>query len=124
MLEYANSRFTLRCVIATQLPNTMLNAAMTASSIVQPEAKWPQNAEPSNPANPTKSTFSKTKKLATFEPVAIKAVTGVGAPSYASGAHKWNGTTATLNPNPTMVNSIPVTSNGLIPSPPVLLTAS
>src|SRR5882724_1181355 len=115
MLEYANRRFTLRCVIATQLPNTMLKVAMTASSIVHPEEKWPQNAEPSKPANPTSSTFSKIKKLATFEPVAINAVTGVGAPSYASGAHKWNGTTATLNPNPTRVNNMPVANSGLIP---------
>ena len=31
----------------------------------------------------------------------MKAVTGVGAPSYASGAHMWNGTAATLKPNAT-----------------------
>ena len=71
MLEYASRRFTLRWTMAAQFPNTMLKAAMTASSIVQPEAKWPQNAEPSKPAKPIKSTFSNTKKLATFEPVAM-----------------------------------------------------
>ena len=33
---------------------------------------------------------------AAFTPAAMKPVTGVGAPSYASGAHMWNGTAATL----------------------------
>ena len=30
-----------------------------------------------------------------------KAVAGVGAPSYTSGLHMWNGTAAILYPNPT-----------------------
>jgi hypothetical protein len=32
---------------------------------------------------------------------AKKSVTGVCAPSYASGVHMWNGTADTLNANPT-----------------------
>src|SRR3954451_18044060 len=36
-----------------------------------------------------------------FDPTDRNAVTGVGAPSYVSGAQKWNGTALTLNANPT-----------------------
>src|SRR2546423_13538086 len=55
-----------------------------------------------------RNTFMSATKLATFEPVAIQAVTGAGAPSYASGAHWWNGTAAILNPNPTRIRSTAV----------------
>ena len=37
---------------------------------------------------------------AAFEPTDRNAVTGVGAPSYTSGAHMWNGTAAILKPMP------------------------
>ena len=40
-------------------------------------------------------------KAATLVQAAMNAVTGVGAPSYASGAHMWNGTAATLKAKPT-----------------------
>ena len=44
---------------------------------------------------------------------AMNAVTGVGAPSYASGAHMWNGTAATLKPNATTsMNAPAITSPG------------
>ena len=37
---------------------------------------------------------------AAFEPTDRKPVIGVGAPSYTSGAHMWNGTAAILKPMP------------------------
>ena len=37
---------------------------------------------------------------AAFEPTDRNAVIGVGAPSYTSGAHMWNGTAAILKPTP------------------------
>ena len=37
---------------------------------------------------------------AVFTPAAMKAVTGVGAPSYTSGVQAWNGTAATLKATP------------------------
>src|SRR5436853_2250569 len=37
---------------------------------------------------------------AAFDPTDRNAVMGVGAPSYTSGAHMWNGTAAILNPTP------------------------
>ena len=41
---------------------------------------------------------------------AMKAVTGLGAPSYTSGVHMWNGTAATLNARPTSSNTMPASS--------------
>ncbi len=40
------------------------------------------------------------------------AVTGVGAPSYVSGAQKWNGTALTLNANPTSDRKIATATSG------------
>src|SRR5436853_1602770 len=37
---------------------------------------------------------------AAFDPTERNAVMGVGAPSYTSGAHMWNGTAAILKPTP------------------------
>src|SRR6478735_1645084 len=52
-------------------------------------------------------------KDAAFEPTERNAVIGVGAPSYTSGAHMWNGTAAILKPNPTRSSAIPASSIGL-----------
>ncbi len=43
------------------------------------------------------------------------AVTGVGAPSYVSGAQKWNGTALTLNANPTSERNIATATRGTVP---------
>ncbi len=60
-------------------------------------------------------------KLASFEPVAIHAVTGAGAPSYASGAHWWNGTAATLKPKPTSISRT-AAAPATLPDRPVFVT--
>ena len=39
--------------------------------------------------------------------VARNAATGVGAPSYTSGVHIWNGPIASLNPNPAVARTTP-----------------
>ena len=44
---------------------------------------------------------------ATLGAVARKRVTGVGAPSYTSGAHMWNGAAETLKANPTIRKANP-----------------
>ena len=44
---------------------------------------------------------------ATLGADAKKADTGVGAPSYTSGVHMWNGTTAILNARPANTNTSP-----------------
>ncbi len=41
-------------------------------------------------------------KAAALEATEMKSETGVGPPEYASGAHMWNGTAATLNASETM----------------------
>src|SRR5215218_1697594 len=46
---------------------------------------------------------------ATFGAAAKKAVTGVGAPSYTSGVHIWNGTADTLKQKPANRNTSPNT---------------
>jgi hypothetical protein len=66
----------------------MLNAAMSATAGIHPETKLLHAPLPSAPANPIIITCPKMKKLATFDPDAINAALGVGAPSYASGAHR------------------------------------
>src|SRR5829696_569614 len=50
--------------------------------------------------------MAKNRRINTAKPAAFDAVdknpaTGVGEPSYTSGAQKWNGTIETLNPRPT-----------------------
>src|SRR5581483_1568481 len=69
-------------------------------------------------SSPWRNTFISATKLASFEPVAIQAVTGAGAPSYASGAHWWKGTAATLNPKPTIISSTAM-APAMLPESPV-----
>ena len=52
---------------------------------------------------------------AAFDPTERNAVTGVGAPSYTSGAHMWNGTAAILKPMPAPTRTTASTSRGLDP---------
>jgi hypothetical protein len=40
----------------------------------------------------------------------MNAVTGVGAPSYTSGVHWWNGAADALKPRPAMIIARPATS--------------
>ena len=50
--------------------------------------------------------------------VAMNAVIGVGAPSYTSGVHWWNGATDALNAKPTIVSPRPVSTIALPSTPP------
>ena len=69
----------------------IVNAANVASNGVSSSAE----------ALPNKRT--KKPIAAAFGATDIKAVIGVGAPSYASGAHMWNGTIANLKPRPAII---------------------
>src|SRR5471032_3036333 len=64
---------------------------------------------PTSDANEVPITRSSSAIAATLGAVAKNTVTGVGAPSYTSGVHMWNGTAHTLNANPTSTNTIPTT---------------
>ena len=52
-------------------------------------------------------------KPAAFDATEKNAVTGVGAPSYVSGAHWWNGTAEILKPKPQRMNTIATTSRAI-----------
>ena len=54
---------------------------------------------------------------AAFEPTERNAVIGVGAPSYTSGAHMWNGTAAILKPTPATTRMTASTSRGSVSCP-------
>ena len=54
---------------------------------------------------------------AAFDPTERNAVIGVGAPSYTSGAHMWNGTAAILNPMPATTRITASTTHGSRPWP-------
>src|SRR5262245_24703985 len=58
-----------------------------------------------------KITAIRAKNPAAFADTDRKAVTGVGAPSYVSGAQVWNGTADTLNANPATMNATATTSS-------------
>ena len=59
-----------------------------------------------------RNTRRNTAKAAAFGPADMKAVTGVGEPSYTSGVHTWNGALATLKPNPTNISAAATATSG------------
>src|SRR5438477_3467175 len=96
MLEYASIRFTFVWASATTFPAVMVIAASTANTADQSRASGPI---------PDTSTRRIAANAAAFGPTDMNAVAGVGAPSYASGVHWWNGTTAALKPRPTVTRA-------------------
>ena len=68
------------------------------------------------------NTRSKAAKPAAFAPTDMKPAMGVGAPSYTSGVHMWNGTTATLKPRPTRMSAAP--NNNMGEEPPAVTFAA
>ena len=73
--------------------------------------------------NAVSNTRISAANAATFVAADMNAVTGVGAPWYASGAHMWNGTAATLNANPTASRPIAANASGSGPMCPWVLRA-
>src|SRR2546423_8785437 len=57
-------------------------------------------------ANPTNISCNNPAKPAAFDATDRNAATGMGAPSYVSGAQKWNGTLDTLKANPATTNKM------------------
>src|SRR6266550_5378212 len=89
--EYASIRFRLDCVNAAILPAVIVTIASTSKSNRQSVF---------SEGRPSRKIRSSIANDAAFDPTDRNAVTGVGAPSYTSGAHMWNGTAAILNPTP------------------------
>src|ERR1043165_8013889 len=90
--EYASIRFTFLCTMAAALPQIIDAVASRANTALQPVKCAPAKLKcrnespgsfelPSSGANATRRIFAATANDATFEPVAMKPATGVGAPS-------------------------------------------
>src|SRR4051794_34930632 len=94
--EYASMRFTESCRPAMRLATVIVRAANKASTGGHP---LPHEAERGSPKE-TRSTRSRSANAALLTATAMNVVAGVGAPSYASGVHMWNGTALTLNVSP------------------------
>src|SRR5271154_776161 len=84
-------RFKLFCVSAPKFP-MVIEATATAATTISHSGRTGQNA--------VQNSRSSSAKLAAFDATLIEAVIDVGAPSYTSGAHMWNGTAAILKNNP------------------------
>src|SRR4051812_653972 len=106
-LEYASIRLMSVWDSAITDPTTMLSAASTQMNGVQSHCSG---------ANATLNTRSSAANAATLVAADMYAVTGVGAPWYASGAHVWNGTAATLNANPTASSPAAVRASASLPT--------
>jgi len=65
--------------MAARLPRTIEAAATMETNGIQPVAVWMPSPHPSS-LKPISSSLAKTKKLATFDPLATKAPQGNGAP--------------------------------------------
>jgi hypothetical protein len=85
------------------LPIVIVRIDMIAKPGAHTSVWWmkPTNMRLSNPANP-----------AALDATDRNAATGIGEPSYVSGAQKWNGTADTLKPNPAMMSRIDANTKG------------
>src|SRR5437763_16848215 len=108
-LEYASIRLTSVWAMASTEPTTMVTAARAQMNGVQShDSGW----------NATSNTRMNAANAATLVAADMYAVMGVGAPWYASGAHMWNGTAATLNENPTASRPAAASASGCAPGRP------
>src|SRR5437764_15128451 len=113
-LEYASIRSTSVWAIAMTEPTTIVTADRITMNGVQSQASgW----------NAVSNTRIRAANAATFVAADMNAVTAVGAPWYASGAHMWNGTAATLNANPTASRPAAASASGIGPTWPVKVWA-
>src|SRR5687767_376885 len=85
-------RLTLLCTTPTTAPTIIVAPASHARTGIHCDCIG-SSAE--------RNTRTNAANAAALTPVDMNAVTIVGAPSYASGVHMWNGTADTLNANPT-----------------------
>src|SRR3989475_8430685 len=91
MLEYASMRLIDRWGIATTFPTVCVTIARIAK--VATQSTWTLR-------RPMRKTRNSATIPTFFEADVRRTLIVVGEPWYTSGAHMWNGTTATLNPKP------------------------
>ena len=96
-------RLRFDCVSAARLPTVMVTIASASNSRRQSALI---------DGTPSRKIRSSIANAAALDPTDKNAVTGVGAPSYTSGAHIWNGTAAILNPMPATTRMTARTSRG------------
>jgi hypothetical protein len=102
---------TVSWVAAAKLPSVIVTTANTWNNNIQ------SMPTPSS-GNATVNTRNISAKPAAFDADERNAVTGAGAPSYASGAQNWNGTLAVLNANPPATINTPTAAIPETPSAP------
>src|SRR5690348_4152973 len=91
-------RLRLLCAIAAMLPIASDSTAMAGSMIRQSGAIVPM---------PSCNRRKAIAKAASLGAELMNATTGVGAPSYTSGIHMWNGAAPNLKPMPITRNTRP-----------------
>src|SRR3954469_22062893 len=89
--EYASIRLTLRWTSAARFPIANEAHAITATATVHRCASC---------GNAARSARSIPTSAPVLVAAAMNEVTGVGAPSYTSGVHMWNGAADALNARP------------------------
>src|SRR2546425_7217851 len=103
MLEYASIRLIDRCGIATTFPTVCVTIARIAK--VATQSTWTLS-------RPIRKTRNSATMPTFFEADVRSTLIVVGEPWYTSGAHMWNGTTATLNPKPAINRTRAMISGG------------
>src|SRR5512146_25923 len=96
-------RLTSRCVTASTFPPIIVSTATAHSTGVHSGATG---------CSATTKTRASATNAATLVPTDMKVVTEVGAPTYTSGVHAWNGTAETLKQKPTASSASAASSNG------------
>src|SRR3989454_7949951 len=109
MLEYASMRLIDRWGIARTFPTVCVTIARIAS--VTTQSTWTLN-------RPIRKTRNRATIPTFFEAAVRSTLIVVGDPWYTSGAHIWNGTTATLNPKPAIKRTRAMISGGSISGGP------
>src|SRR5881409_2059923 len=105
MLEYASMRLIDRWGIATTFPTVYVTIARIAS--VATQSTWTLS-------RPMRKTRNSATMPTFFDADVRSTLIVVGEPWYTSGAHMWNGTTATLNPKPARRKTIATINGGSI----------
>src|SRR3954471_11270638 len=95
--------------MAATSPTGVMTIPSTTIALTHAVLVWPASDVPAAATNgkPKMKTRRKEAKPAAFGPAAMKAVTGVGAPSYTSGVQMWKGAVAILKPKPTSIIAAP-----------------
>src|SRR5512141_1739508 len=103
--------------MATRLPRVMVTAETAPTIAGQGTAATaPSVLVPSCAPKADRKKRSARAKPAALGPTERKAVKGVGAPSYTSGHHMWNGTAAILYPTPAATKTMPTTTASRAPA--------